>query len=141
LPACSLDIGKMVRPDVREKEQKYRPAEDFPDRFNLFIGLKVVELFRLPLPQRHTPGGRIAFDEESFDVATVVQMARLLVADSFREGRLSLRVPLPDRGRCCREPLRRYDKEWFRAIGLDEYIEIAEAATERQRRLLADKGN
>ncbi len=143
LAGLFLDIGKMVALTYGEKEQKYRPAEDFPDRFNLFIGLKVVELFRLP-PYLNDIllEDAIAFDEESFDVATVVQMARLLVADSFAsKGCLSLKVPLPDRDGLAVNHYGDMIREWFRAIGLDEYIEVAEGATERQRRLRADKGD
>ena len=49
LAGLFLEIGKMIALIYKEEEQKYQLAPDFPDRFNLFIGLKVIEFFNLPL--------------------------------------------------------------------------------------------
>lgn len=45
LAGLFLEIGRMIALIYNEKEQKYRLAPDFPDRFNLFIGLKVIDSF------------------------------------------------------------------------------------------------
>ena len=136
------DIGKMVALTYGEKEQKYRPAEDFPDKFNLFIGLKSSSCSASPLTS-----------------TTYSWKTRLPSMKNRSTSRRSCRWPPARRGQLCFErppvaesafsdrdglAVNHYGdmiREWFRAIGLDEYIEIAEAATERQRRLRADKGD
>ncbi len=141
LAGLFLEIGKMIALIYKEEEQKYQLPPDFPDRFSLFIGLKVIKLFRLPpylndVLLEHA----IAFDEESFSVATIVHMVHLLVADSFlTRGLLSLKVPLPDADGFAVSHYSDMIKEWFRAIGLDEYIEIVEAPTAKQKRFLPEQ--
>jgi hypothetical protein len=142
LAGLFFEIGKMIALIYREGEQKYQLAPDFPDRFNLFIGLKVIEFFRLPpyLNDVLLNEDVIAFDEESFAVATIVHMVHLLVANSFLlRGLLSLKVPLPDADGFAVSHYSDMIREWFRAMGLDEYVEIVEAPTERQERFLPEQ--
>jgi len=143
LAGLFLEIGKMITLIYKEEEQKYQLVPDFPDRFNLFIGLKVIEFFRLP-PYLNDIllEDAIAFDEESFAVATIVRMAHLLVVNSFlARSLLSLKVPLPGADGFAVSHYGNMIKEWFQAIGLDEYVEIVEAPTERQKRLLPEQAD
>ncbi len=143
LAGLFLEIGKMITLIYKEEEQKYQLAPDFPDRFNLFIGLKVIEFFRLP-PYLNDIllEDAIVFDEESFAAATIVRMVHLLVANSFLlTGLLSLKVPLPDADGSAVSHYSDMIKEWFRAVGLDGYVEVVEAPTERQKRLLPEQAD
>ena len=45
LAGLFLEIGKMIALIYKEEEQKYQLPPDFPDRFSLFIGLKVMKFF------------------------------------------------------------------------------------------------
>ena len=143
LAGLFLEIGRMIALIYNEKEQKYRLAPDFPDRFNLFIGLKVIELFRLPSYLNEILlEDAIAFDEESFAVSTVVRMAHLLVSNSFSSsGLLSLKAPLPGADGFTSSHYGGVIKEWFRALGLDQYAQIVEAPTETQKKFMREKAD
>ena len=143
LAGLFLEIGKMIALIYNEKEQKHRLAPDFPDRFNLFIGLKVIELFRLPpYLNEILLEDAIAFDEESFAVSTIARMTNLLVSNSFSsKGLLSLKVPLPDADGLAASHYGGVIREWFGALGLDEYVEVVEAPTEKQRKFLPEQAD
>ena len=140
LAGLFLEIGRIIALIYDEKEQKHRLPPDFPDRFNVFIGLKVIDRFHLPpYLSEVLLEDTIAFDEESFAVSTVVRMAHLLVSSSFSSrGLLSLKVPLPGANAFASSQYGAVIREWFGALGLDKYIEIVEAPTETQRKLLPE---
>ena len=141
LAGLVLEIGKMIVFIYQEKGGEKRLDDDFADRFNIYLGLKVIKQFGLP-DYLHSIllEDVISFEEKSLSTATIVNAASLLASHSFStKGRLSIKVPLPDSDGI---PINHYGemiRDWFRAIGLDEYVEIVEAPTERQKAFLPSK--
>lgn len=132
LAGLILEIGKMIVLIYQEKEKENRLKDDFSDRFNTYLGLKVIKHFNLPdYLNSILLEDTVSFDGELFSVSAVVNIAQLLVSHSFNiKGKLSLKIPPPD---CDGVYVNHYGemiKERFSAIGLDGYIEIIEAPTE-----------
>jgi hypothetical protein len=126
------EIGRLIVLIYQEQEEENRLKDDFSDRFNTYLSLKVIRHFNLPdYLNSILLDDTISFDEESFSVSAVVNMAHLLVSHSFNiKGKLLLKIPPPDRDGVYVNHYGEMIKERFGAIGLGEYVEIIEAFTE-----------
>ncbi|MCX5812612.1 MAG: HDOD domain-containing protein [Proteobacteria bacterium] len=130
-----LEIGKMIVIIYQEKEKEKNLDNDFSEKFNVYLGLKIIKHFGLPdYLINILLEDVISFDEKSFSVSTIVNIANLLVSHSFNtRGKLFLKIPLSDRDGIQANQYSEMVVELFRALGLDEYIETIEAPAERQK--------
>jgi hypothetical protein len=132
LAGMILEIGKTIVLIYQEKEKENRLTDDFSDRFNAYLGLKIIKHFNLPdYLNSILLEDTVSFDGESFSISAVVNIAQLMVSHSFNvKGKLSLKIPPPDRDGVYVNHYGEIIQGLFRAIGLNEYIEIIEALTE-----------
>lgn len=131
LAGLLLEIGKMMVLIYEEKEKKDGFRDDFAGRFNKYLGLKAIKHFNLPAYLNEILlEDTFAFDEESISVSSVVSMSHLLVSHSFQtKGKLSLKVSPPNLDGAGTGNYGEIILDRFRAIDLDEYVEIIEATS------------
>ena len=132
LAGLLLEIGKMMVLIYEEKEKKDGFRDDFTGRFNTYLGLKAIKHFNLPAYLNEILlEDTFVFEEESISVSSAVSLSHLLVSHSFQaKGKLSLKVSSPDLDGAGTGSYGEIILDRFRAIDLDEYVEIIGATSE-----------
>lgn len=100
--------------------------EGFIERYNPYLGVKIVEKFKLPdFLVGMLTAAHVRFDEASFHLSALTHLARSAVDVSFRRhGRLVIEAPEPSPGYRGRAMPSEVLSEQFAALGLSEFLEV-----------------
>jgi hypothetical protein len=116
-------------------------SDDFIDRYKTELSTIFVDRFELdPFYKRFTDLSIVEFDEDSLAMVGIIKLAELLIEDSFRKyGKLVVRSPMPDDQQVLSKTIGADIQNLFGVIGVEEYLEVREKMTQRQKDALQKK--
>jgi hypothetical protein len=120
-----LYIGKVFMV-LYEHKQKTKLQESFIARYYPFLGLRIVDFFKLPEFLKEVFSfSHFRFEESSFSLPTIIDLARLTIDHYFkRYGKLVLQSPMPDKDGILVSSLGSILLNHMDSVGLGEYVEL-----------------
>jgi hypothetical protein len=117
-------------------------SDSFIQNYETYFATSIVEKLRLdPFLKKAVDMSALEFDEDSLSLVGIIKLAETLTEDSFRKyGKLVLRSPMPDKFNIVAKTPGDDIKKLFGALGVEEYLEIREVPTQRQKETLEKHG-
>jgi hypothetical protein len=117
-------------------------SDSFIQNYETYFATYIVEKLRLdPFLKKAVDMSALEFDEDSLSLVGIIKLAETLTEDSFRKyGKLVLRSPMPDKFNIVAKTPGDDIKKLFGALGVEEYLEIREVPTQRQKETLEKHG-
>lgn len=128
-----LKVGKVFM--LLYERQRGEPLEDgFLSRYYPYLGLKMVERFKLPDFLHEVLSAPVcSFTENSFSVRGVVQLAHAIVDKSFKKyGKFVIQSPMPDADGLVISTHGSVIAARLDAVGLGSFLEIIPSLSPRQ---------
>jgi hypothetical protein len=129
-----LKVGKVLM--MLYTRQRGEPLDaEFVSRYYPYLGLKIVEKFKLPDFLNTVLSCPVcSFREESFSVPGIVQLAHSLVDKSFKKfGKFVLQSPMPDADGLVTSTYGSIIASQLDAVGLGSFLEIVPCLSPRQK--------
>jgi hypothetical protein len=128
-----LNIGKVFML-LYEHKQKIELAESFISRYTPFLGLRVVDFFKLPeFLKELFSFSLFRLEESSFSLATIIDFVRLSVDKCFMNtGKFFLQSPMPDHDGIVVNSLGSILFNQMDAVGLGDYVEVVPFLSPKQ---------
>jgi hypothetical protein len=129
-----LKVGKVLM--MLYQRQRGEPLDaGFNSRYYPYLGLKIVEKFKLPDFLNAILSCPVcSFREDSFSVPGIVQLAHSLVDKSFKKyGKFVLQSPMPDADGLVTSTYGSIIASQLDAVGLGSFLEIVPCLSPRQK--------
>jgi hypothetical protein len=129
-----LKIGKVFMRLYETREGK-KLDEDFISMYYPYIGLKVVDFFKLPEFLKEVISfSSLQLEESSFSISSIIELAHSEVDKSFKKfGKLVIQSPLPDEEGLVTSTLGSDLARQLEAVGLGAFLEILPTLSPRQK--------
>jgi len=113
-------------------------SDEFIQKYEVNLATTVIERLELdPFLKRAVDMSIMEFDEDSLSLVGTIKLAEALTEDSFKKyGKLVLRSPMPDQTNIVVKTPGDDIRKLFAALGVEEYLEVRESPTQRQREAL-----
>ena len=134
-------LGKNVL--MKARELGVDLSDEFIQKYEVSLATLLIDRLKLdPFLKKAVDMSVAEFDEDSFSLVGIIKLAEALTEDSFKKyGKLVLRSPLPDKGAILTRTAGDDVRKLFSVLGVEEFIEIQEAPTERQQEAAAKHGS
>ncbi len=121
-----LDMGKIIMILYKIDNAHADLDEEFILKYNPYLGLKIVERFKLPeFLKEIIFSPHFRFVEDSLHLSAIVNLAYSIVDRSFKKhGKLVLQSPMPDLEGLVPSTPGSIILDQFNAIGLGKYMEV-----------------
>ncbi len=128
-----LKVGKVFML-LYEHQTDKRLDEDFVSRYYPYLGIRAVEIFKLPeFLNEIMSFSLLRFDESSFSVSSIVDLAHSAVDKSFKKfGKFVIQSPMPDSDGILLNTPGSILSAQLDAIGLGSFLEVISTLTPRQ---------
>jgi len=126
-------LGESVFMKARELEMPV--SDSIIQKYKTFLATVIIDKLHLdPFLKKAVDLSIMEFDEKSFSLVGIIKLAETLTEDSFKKyGKLVLISPMPDKDNIvARTPGDTISRLFF-ALGIEEYLEIREDPTLKQR--------
>ncbi len=129
-----LKIGKVFML-LYEHAEKKKLDDDFISRYYPFVGLRVVELFRLPEFLNDVISFSLfRFGENSFSISSIIDLAHSAVDKSFKKfGKFVIQSPMPDGDGVLASSPGFILSNQLDAVGLGSFLEVIPDLSPQQR--------
>ena len=129
-----LKIGKVFML-LYEHAEKKKLDDDFISRYYPFVGLRVVELFRLPEFLNDVISFSLfRFGENSFSISSIIDLAHSAVDKSFKKfGKFVIQSPMPDGDGVLATSPGFILSNQLDAVGLGSFLEVIPDLSPQQR--------
>lgn len=126
-------LGKNIFMKARELGMEISDA--LIENYDIYLATRIIDKLHLdPFLKNAVDMSVLEFDEDSLSLVGIIKLAEALTEDSFRRhGKLVLKSPMPDKFDIVTKTPGDDIKNLFVALGVEEYLEIQEVSTERQR--------
>jgi len=133
-------LGKNVFMKARELGMNL--SDEFILKYELHLATVLIDRLKLdPFLKKAVDMSVVELDEDSFSLAGIIKLAEALTEDSFKKyGKLVLLSPVPDKQNVLIRTTGDDVRALFSVLGVEEYIKIIEAPTQRQREAAAKQG-
>jgi HD-like signal output (HDOD) protein len=129
-----LKIGKVFMLLYESCEEK-KLDEDFISLYYPYIGLKVVDFFKLPEFLKEVISfSSLQLEENSFSISSIIELAHSEVDKSFKKfGKFVIQSPMPDEEGMVLTTLGADLAHQFEAVGLGVFLEVLPTLSPRQK--------
>ncbi len=126
-------LGKNIFMKARELGMDISDA--LIENYETYLATRIIEKLHLdPFLKKAVDMSLLEFDEDTLSLTGIIKLAEALTEDSFRRyGKLVLKSPLPDKSDIVTKTPGGDIQKLFAALGVEEYLEIQEVPTQRQR--------
>ena len=129
-----LKVGKVFM-FLYEASEKKKLDEEFISLYYPYLGLKVVDFFKLPEFLKEVISfSSLQLEENSFSISSIIELAHSAVDKSFKKfGKFVIQSPLPDKEGVVLATLGSDLANQLEAVGLGTYLEILPTLSPRQK--------
>jgi hypothetical protein len=116
-------------------------SDEFVDKYENHMAARIIEWLDLdPFLKNTLDLSTVEFDEDSFSPGGIIELAKSVTESSFNKyGKLIVQSPMPDKeGIVARTPGDDI-KTLFTILGVEEFLEIREVPTQRQKEALTKR--
>jgi hypothetical protein len=130
-------LGKNVLSKARELGAPL--SDEFIIKYEVYLAARLIERLELdPFLKKAVDMSVVEFDEDSFSLVGIIKLAEALAEDSFRKyGKLVIKSPMPDNYDILTRTPGDDIKKLFAVLGIENFLEIQEAPTQRQQEAAA----
>jgi hypothetical protein len=126
---------------IKARNRGAELSDEFIEKYNVHMATSLVDRLNMdPFIRKAVDMSVLEFDEDSLALVGIIKLAEALTEDSFKKhGKLVLRSPLPDKKEILVRTVGDDVRKFFSILGLEEFIEIREVPTKRQKEAVAGK--
>ncbi len=128
---------------IKARNRGVELTDEFIEKYKVHMATTLAERLKMdPFIKKAVDMSVLEFDEDSLALVGIIKLAEAVTEDSFKKyGKLVLNSPLPDKKEILVRTVGDDVRKFFSVLGLEEFIEIREVPTERQKDAAGKKGN
>jgi hypothetical protein len=126
-------LGKNIF--MKAQELGMEISDALIEKYETYLAARIIDKLHLdPFLKHAVDMSALEFDEDSLSLVGIIKLAEALTQDSFSKyGKLVLKSAMPDKFDVVTKTPGDDIRNLFAALGVEEYLEIKEVPTERQR--------
>jgi len=128
---------------IKARNRGAELSDEFIEKYKVHMATTLVDRLKMdPFIKKAVDMSVLEFDDDSLALVGIIKLAEALTEDSFRKyGKLVLSSPLPDKDEVLVRTVGDDVRRFFSILGLEEFIEIREVPTQRQKEIASKMGN